>query len=135
MVERRTLRRANEDRPRRSVRPFPPVERPSRSAETGELVTVACKLPNGLIMQLFEDIKVPQRDGSLQKERLRVGPRYVIAGNRHPYGRVPEPHFETFALTPHLPRALVMRWFEQNADADIVRNKLVFVIEKMETEK
>lgn len=99
---------------------------------TGETVTVACKIPNGIYIQLWDMVDVlemgPLGARAVSKARRRPGfapirlngpsvphnmsARYTIAGG--------------FALTEGVPRGAFDEWLSQNADADFVRNGLVF---------
>lgn len=107
-------------------------KRPGKE-EAVKTVTVACKLPNGLVLQLFEWIDVPQPGpGGIRmvKESVRVGQRYIVRGNRFAYGQIPDfritDNNNGYGLTQHIPRDFWDKWIEQNKDADYVKSKLIF---------
>lgn len=134
----------------------------ARIADTEEAVrcvTVACKLPSGIFLQLFEffDKQEPSPSGmrTVQESR-KVGRRYYINGNRVPFATTPTCTITNidngFALTPNIPKDFWERWLEQNMDArtcpewkrgkhvfggcscnDLVRTGLLFANEQMKS--
>jgi len=94
-------------------------------------VTVACKLPMGLLLRTFEMRKVRQLsqagtamdvDEAFPKER-----QHFIYGVAFKKGEMPKSaHADGFALTPGVPAELWNEWHEQNKDSDLVRNGLIF---------
>jgi hypothetical protein len=74
-------------------------------------VTIACRLPDGVVM--------PRAD-------LPAMP-YLIYGTRRPNGQIPavEVTDDGYALTRNVPRRVAQAWFEKNRDAPIVRQGLV----------
>jgi len=101
------------------------------SEKSSATVTVACKLPNGLLIQLFEpySVQVPILGGGTREElrHRRVGETYHIRGPIAPFGQVPKTEIAAgYALNTGVPRDLWEKWLEQNADSDLVRNKIVF---------
>jgi hypothetical protein len=108
-------------------------------------VTVACKLPNGIILHLDELVEhdVPVLGGGYRTEKRaqRVGQTVKINGNRAPYGKLPKgPIVGTEEQTPELGYALThgvdaefwAKWVEQNKKSDIFINKLIFAYEKQD---
>lgn len=110
------------------------VKKQQEKAESSNArtVVVACKIPNGLTLQLqrpfekFEDT----RDGP-QKRTYNVfyGRRYVVRGPAYPVGTLPKgfaqakpfPMLEGgYALTRGIPRDFWQQWLEQNKEADYV---------------
>jgi hypothetical protein len=100
---------------------------------SGEKVTVACKLPHGLILRVFN--KTTRREailggGTREFEVFEPDPNIAIRihGNVAPFGKaVPGLHEASgYALTHNVPKDIWDRWLEANADSDIVRQKLVF---------
>lgn len=96
------------------------------------MVVVACKIPNGLVLQLqrpfekFEDT----RDGP-EKRTYNVfhGRRYVVRGPAYPVGTLPEgfnkfrptPMIEGgYAITRGIPKDFWEEWLRQNAQAEYV---------------
>lgn len=101
-------------------------------ASNARTVVVACKIPNGLTLQLqrpfekFEDT----RDGP-QKRTYNVfyGRRYVVRGPAYPVGTLPKgfaaykptPMVEGgYALTRGIPKDFWEQWLQQNREAEFV---------------
>jgi hypothetical protein len=106
---------------------------PHKSEESTRTVTVACKLPNGLILQLEEWVDVPQPGPGgtrMVKESRRIGAKYTVRGNRLPFGVVPDFQMTSnnngYALTPGIPKEFWDQWLDAHKDMDIVVNKLIF---------
>lgn len=112
---------------------------------TAETVTVACKLPHGLICRIFvmrEKTELVLGGGTRQvKEAVDSGRRFTINGVAHEAGRMPmsrrydgapmdgtqAPMLDTgFALTHNVPKADWDEWLEQNKDSDFIKKGLVF---------
>ena len=109
-----------------------------REEEAVRTVTVACKIPMGMILQLQEFIEVyqPGPGGSrVVKEAVRTGPRYTVRGNRLPFGVIPDFQMTStnngYALTPGIPKDFWDQWVEQNKMADYVVNKIIFAYEQL----
>jgi len=106
-----------------------------------DVVTVACKLPNGLILRTFrkERFQRPVIGGGMREvdEFLPTGEQYVVNGNTAPYAK---PLLDangdaimleqSFALTPDIPKAFWELWLEQNKDSAVVKNGLIFASSK-----
>lgn len=98
----------------------------------GETVTVACKLPNGIKLRIFDMVKkdMPVMGGGMREvpEAVEVqGQSFIINGNTHPQNAAPRCLIVGgFALTSNVPKELWDRWLEQNKESDIVRNGLIF---------
>lgn len=104
---------------------------------SGGTVTVACKLPHGFQMKVyeFEDGEEPLMGGGVKKTKLaiQVGDTIVLRGNAAPYGEGPRASVVGgFALTPNVPADFFATWLEQNHDADVVKKKLIFAAPKSE---
>lgn len=109
---------------------------PSRPATGTDTVTVACKISNGLILQLheFQDVDEPTFGGGSKPARraFPVGEPIVVRGSALDLtelrgGRMPSyTHVGGYALTPGVPREFWERWVEQHADDPAVRNHLIF---------
>jgi hypothetical protein len=100
-----------------------------------DTVTVASKLQNGLVLQLYK--MVPTREplpggGTRETKRAeKVHQPITIAGCAVFRGvdlaeREPKVLTGGYALTHGVDAEFFAEWLRQNADADIVRNKLVF---------
>ena len=111
--------------------PSAPNQSPVRT--TGETVTVACRLPLGLIMQLhdFEERMSDRPDGSQRKIKVAVpaSDRVVLNGcAKYRGGRHENAHeiYQGAGLTFGVPKDLFERWMEANKDSDFVKKGLVF---------
>lgn len=100
-------------------------------------VTVGCKLPNGLILRLFNMVETQELvlGGGMRqiKEARNIGEKVFINGNMAPEGKALVDRFgeqimsySGFATTPNVDAEFWDAWYEQNKHSDIVRNGLVF---------
>lgn len=99
--------------------------------QTTGVVTVACKMPMGLILRTFEMRETTQlsQAGAAMKVPMAFPEerKHFVRGPSHPQNQAPKAELrEAFALTPDVPADLWNKWLEQNADSDIVRNGLIF---------
>lgn len=125
-----------------TVRRETEVEAPSISRGEGRrhssTVTVACKIPQGLRLQLQHKMKRPVPSGKTGHDEFTMeyvnvfgGDIHIVSGPAVPaMGGVPDgytmPKLEAgFALT-EVPRAFWEQWLEQNAEAEYVKNKMIF---------
>lgn len=99
--------------------------------------TVACKIPNGLILELYEMVEGTESApaGSRKvKKAVPTGPRVHIRGPALPVGvRLPKnaPAIAGgYALTPGVDADFFAKWMEQHKDADVVKNNLIFAHEQ-----
>jgi hypothetical protein len=96
-----------------------------------KLISVCCKLPNGLILQLQrpETQMMSMPGGGLREEVISrfFGDRYTLKGNAVPYG-VPQEHMIIggYAITPDIPEDFFNEWLKQNATSAIVKKELIF---------
>lgn len=101
------------------------------------VVTVACKLPNGLILRLFE--MAPEQElvmGGGVREVMKahdLGTRVEINGNTPPFGQAlldsqgePISTARGFALTTNVDADFWDEWLHQNEGSDIVKRGLIF---------
>jgi hypothetical protein len=106
-------------------------------ATTGETVCVGCRLPNGLILRVFEwvdDVEAsPLGIRSVRVSREIPGSRFVINGwresahvNPNQYDRIAQDFPNMFAITSGVPKDLWDKWFEQNCNTPLVENGQVF---------
>lgn len=96
-------------------------------------VTVACKIPNGLILRLFEMIDTnevtPTGYRSIKKAQPK-GPQVTIAGYSREFMQAARaPIASGFALTRGVDADFWEEWLNQNQDSDCVRNGLIFAHE------
>ena len=106
----------------------PPKVKPiSVSART---VTVACKVPMGLQLQLQKDMEKwdDERGGPVKRTyKVKTGKIYYVAGPAYPQGGKPknfprEPMVEGgYALTPGIPAEFWEEWLHQNRLAPYVQ--------------
>lgn len=109
----------------------------SEPATTGETVTVACNLPNGLILRVFDMVNVrrarPGGGFDEEPEARLAGEPFTLHGNRTSFGEEPKCKVVCgYALTRGVPKDLWDRWLEQNEDSDLVRNNLIHAHESMD---
>lgn len=105
-------------------------------------VTVACKVPMGLILRVFtmETYKEPAAGGGFvdAKRARQVGKSVKINGPAHPVNERPMVPMAGnylgggFALTPNVDADFWTKWLEQNADNDVVTNGFIFAAPKTE---
>lgn len=101
-------------------------------------VTVACKLPHGLILRLFDmlDHDEPVMGGGMRTVKKAV-PRLetvTLKGYAVPFGKMPDvPVAGGYALTTGVDAEFWDAWLEQNKTTDLVKNNLVFAAERQDT--
>jgi len=128
--------------------PIPrPVVRPSEPATTGATVTVACKLPSGLLLRVFAEEKHMEPTQSGEAKPVQVwrpipGRQFAIRGTwtasaGQAFARnnpaVAELLPGNYALTHGVPKDLWDLWLSQNKNSHIVRNRVVFAFENFQT--
>ncbi len=110
--------------------PQPVTQRRPVAQKTTRTVTVACKIPSGLNLQLQRpmDRMEDTRDGPVpRKYWVKFGQIYTVKGPAYPVGTPPKgfprpPIIEGgYALTPGIPKDFWDQWYEQNKNADFVR--------------
>lgn len=99
----------------------------------GSTVTVACKVPMGLVLKLYKKTRQhePVMGGGSREIDAYVPDHsqrtYIIHGNSHPQDKSPIAQIaDSFALTHGIPKAFWDAWLEQNLESDMVRNGLIF---------
>lgn len=102
---------------------------------SNETVTVACKLPNGLRLRIFDMRKTQELvmgGGSRDvKQAFELPTAYTVYGNSHPQNAAPGcPILQGFALTHGIPKDFWDKWHEQNKTSDLVTRGLIFAHEK-----
>jgi hypothetical protein len=103
------------------------------STASSDTVTVACKLPHGLRLRIFEmvDHEEPVLGGGKKASKVAqpVGDQVVINGNAMPM--VGQPRHEIvggYGLTHNVNAEFFAKWCEQNGESDIVKNNLIFAL-------
>jgi hypothetical protein len=104
---------------------------------SGPTVTVACKLPHGLILRQYTmvDTDQPVMGGGIKtvKQAQQLPGEVAINGNAHPQNAGPKCAIVGgYALTPNVDKAFWDRWLEANKDSDMVKNNLIFAHESMD---
>jgi hypothetical protein len=98
-------------------------------------VTVACKLPAGLTLRVFDmvDTFEPIVGGGMRTVKVAQErpERAIVKGWSHPQNMAPNVQLvEGFALTPNVDKDLWEAWKAQNEKSDVVKNGLIFAHEK-----
>ncbi len=104
---------------------------------TAQTVSVACKLPNGIYMQAYEMVTTQEpimgggyRD--IQKAQPK-GSAFKINGPNAPQGHVPQGYVDGgYVITNNVPKDIADAWFAANKDSMLVKNKIVFMSDKVE---
>jgi len=103
--------------------------------QSGDKVTVACRLPNGIVMQLFKKgsmlVPVLGHGDAMRRVEMMVPdperPPITAVGWRGPDGKRAHGTVAGYGLTPNVPLGFWESWLEQNEKQPYVVNKLVFV--------
>jgi hypothetical protein len=98
-------------------------------------VTVACKLPHGLKLRLFNmvDSQEPILGGGYRTVKVaREMPKSVtLKGWSHAQNMAPDAQIiGGYALTPNVDKDFWDAWLAQNQELDAVRNNLIFAHDK-----
>lgn len=111
----------------------PSRNRSAITPDDGERVTVCCKHPSGIRLRVFEMIDVEERGPhgthTTKMARQIGGPDNVVLIKG--YNRDPA-FFQSglvnagYAMTRDVPAAFWRLWLEQNADSDLVFNRLIW---------
>ncbi len=105
-------------------------------------VTVACKIPNGLTLQLCEERRSTETAQGTTRDVVtysKVGDVIIVAGPAYPNGSTPKgfkrrpDDADGFALTHKVPAEFWEKWIAQNADADYVRSGMIFAYPDIES--
>jgi hypothetical protein len=105
-----------------------------------ETVTVACKLPHGLVLRLHEQVETPEPlpGGGTKKVKvwrpINMAP-VVLKGylDRYNPGNAPVSKGSSFALTEGVDKDFFDAWLKQNHDHDAVANGLIFAANNSDT--
>lgn len=110
--------------------------------KASETVTVACKIPNGLVLQLCQKQKRPEQGLGVTREVnvfSKVGDTITVAGPAYPNGPVPKgfkrrpEDADGYALTRNVPAAFWEAWLAQNKDTDFVMSGMIFAFPDIES--
>lgn len=98
-------------------------------------VSVACKVPNGFILQCWDRVEStePSPLGARPIEIARkVYDPYQLNGPARPMtgGQSPYLIIGGYGITHNIPKKVWEHWLHDNADADVVKNKMIFAHEK-----
>jgi hypothetical protein len=100
-------------------------------------VSVACKIPNGLVLQLCKEVKYWEETPGGARERKRFdkfGARYLLAGPAYPVGTTAPGYPDRpliaggYAITKDIPADFWDAWIEQNRASSFVENLQVFAL-------
>ena len=111
------------------------------SGQAGEKVTVACKLPQGLVMQLHRpvDVPIPILGGGVRVvEEYHPDPDcapITLKGWRGNDGKPAQGSLAGCGLTHNVPIDYWERWLSENADQAYIRNNLVFAFTRLDDVK
>jgi hypothetical protein len=105
------------------------------------VVTVACKVPNGLILRLFKmvDFEEPVIGGGIRTSKrgqpdMSKPPVLVNGPGGIGFGHAPKCQIaDGYGLTPNVDADFFAEWMRQNADLDAVKNRMIFAHEKQDT--
>lgn len=105
----------------------------------GAKVTVACKLPNGVVLKVHrqQDVDVPVMTGGVRTVKEFRPDLDVVPVTVHGWRSAPDGILVIksggpnggYALTPNVPKDLWDRWREENKASLLVTNNLVFAFE------
>jgi hypothetical protein len=115
-----------------------PEETPAVKSRSRDTVTVACKIPNGLILQnhTMEDGFEPVFGGGSRPIKVArpVGEQIRITGSARAYGSDPEAKrvIGGYGLTYNVPKDAFEKWMRDNSELDMVKNKLIFAHESVD---
>lgn len=103
-----------------------------------DTVTVACKMPNGLILRAFEMVErdEPVMGGGYKtvKYASQRGEAVTINGPAAPFGAPPKVTTAGgYALTSNVDASFWDAWLAQNAELDAVRNGLIFAMPRQDS--
>lgn len=109
--------------------------KPEPIKSNGATVVIACKIPQGVILQNYEAVDgfEPVFGGGSRpiKSHQPVGPSVRINGCSRPLGSDPEAKrvIGGFALTFGVPKDFWDRWYAANQQLDMVKNGMIFAHE------
>lgn len=104
-------------------------------ARTGDTVTVACKVPCGLRLRIYDlEEQVREVNGTVLREKVAVPlpDEYVLNGTAINMGAIQAGNLPEhqiiggYGLTSDIPRDFWERWLHDNRTTDLVKNRVVF---------
>lgn len=103
-----------------------------------ETVTVACKMPNGVKLELVEmvDRTEPVMGGGARRfqQARRTGQFFIVRGPAVPFGTPPNfPIIGGYALTHGIPKDFWDKWCSQNKDSPLLENHIIFAHTKADS--
>lgn len=115
---------------RRSQPAGPAVHTPKKA----QTVTVCCKIPAGLRLQLCRPVEWAEetRGGTMKRVRWdRVGDIVFVRGSAEPVGQAPKGYVRPiivggYGVTRGVDAEFWGKWLEQNKDSDYVKNGMIF---------
>jgi hypothetical protein len=103
-----------------------------------EVVSVACKMPNGLILRSFvphQETELVLGGGTRDVTVYRQSEDQVVIGGTAARIGDPRPPILVeggYRVTPNVPKRLWDAWYEANKASDLVRNRLIYASERRE---
>lgn len=111
----------------------PPAYVPPVADSAREVVSVACKLPNGFVMRGFlktREVELVLGGGSRDVDVHRpTGEETTIGGTAARFGVAPPILVNGYRITRNVPKALWDNWYEANRNSDLVKNHIVYAAE------
>lgn len=108
-----------------------PVDEVSGPVSGKDTITIACKLPTGIVMRLNRpiEVRIPMlgRPGEFIVDKMDqpdLDTQYIVAG---PLRGDVLTTVGGYALTPGIPRDFAEEWFRQFKDASFVKSGMIFM--------
>lgn len=111
----------------------------ANAPRSGGTVTVACKVPNGLVLQLCRpNTQIVNVRGNRHEETVysKIGQTFTVAGPAYPNGPVPR-GFKApplivggYAMTRGIPADFWEEWLNQNAEASYVTSRMIYACDR-----
>jgi hypothetical protein len=98
-------------------------------AQSGQTVTVACKLPMGIYLRFFERVeRMEPAPGGPKPESIFIekGDRILINGPARMALETPGALAGGYALTPNVSKDAWEDWLRDNRTSDLVKNGVIF---------
>jgi hypothetical protein len=124
------------DKQKQNVKTAGAVAAPAiAAAKATKTVTVACKMPSGLLLRIFkmvdQSVQVMGGGSRIEKQAEQIGKAVKINGYASPFGKAPkhtvlEQTYGGYGLTPGVDAEFFAKWMHDNAESDLVKNRIVF---------